>query len=218
MKSADFGASTGDDTDQPEVSRPESGQDTPQRSTLQYDAFISYSRATSRWPTSSNAISRHSRCRETSASGWAGDTSTFPGHQRPDRQPPGNGPRAETPTVPHPGRVVLPCCARLPIRRPGDRPIRTTPRRRTHRPNNGRRRTQQRSDSRRRRLGVPGCARRGARQRTPRDGPSQAWEVKGRKAKLARGSPWVQLVADIVGATTDELTDRIAKAERRRLQ
>jgi len=46
----------------------------------------------------------------------------------------------------------------------------------------------------------------------------QAWSVKGRKAKLARGSPWIQLVADIVGATTDELTDRIAKAERRRLQ
>lgn len=46
----------------------------------------------------------------------------------------------------------------------------------------------------------------------------QAWKVEGRKAKLARGSPWVQLVADIVGATTDELTDRIARAERRRLQ
>ena len=46
----------------------------------------------------------------------------------------------------------------------------------------------------------------------------QAWSTKGRKAKLARGSPWVQLVAGILGATTDDLTDRIAKAERRRLQ
>src|SRR6476659_4834888 len=46
---------------------------------------------------------------------------------------------------------------------------------------------------------------------------SQAWKVEGRKTKLARGSPWVQLVAGIVGSTTDELTDRIAKAERRRL-
>ena len=45
-----------------------------------------------------------------------------------------------------------------------------------------------------------------------------AWKVKGRKAKLTQGSPWVQLVADIVGATTDDLTDRIARAERRRLQ
>ena len=45
-----------------------------------------------------------------------------------------------------------------------------------------------------------------------------AWKVKGRKAKLTQGSPWVQLVANIVGATTDDLTDRIAKAERRRLQ
>ncbi len=46
----------------------------------------------------------------------------------------------------------------------------------------------------------------------------RAWSIKGRRAKLARGSPWVQLVAGIVGATTDDLTDRIAKAERRRLQ
>ena len=46
----------------------------------------------------------------------------------------------------------------------------------------------------------------------------QNWSAKGRKAKLARGSPWVQLVAGIVGATTDDLTARIAKAERRRLQ
>jgi hypothetical protein len=46
----------------------------------------------------------------------------------------------------------------------------------------------------------------------------QEWNTKGRKAKLARGSPWVQLVAGIVGATTDDLTDRIARAERRRLQ
>ena len=44
------------------------------------------------------------------------------------------------------------------------------------------------------------------------------WNIAGRKAKLARGSPWVQLVAGIVGATTDDLTDRIAKQERRRLQ
>jgi WD40 repeat protein len=45
-----------------------------------------------------------------------------------------------------------------------------------------------------------------------------AWNIKGRKAKLATGSPWVQLIAGIVGATTDDLTGRIAKAERRRLQ
>ena len=38
------------------------------------------------------------------------------------------------------------------------------------------------------------------------------------KAKLAAGSPWVQLVAGIVGATTDDLTERIAKQNRRRLQ
>ena len=47
---------------------------------------------------------------------------------------------------------------------------------------------------------------------------SQAWNAKSRRAKLARGSPWVQLVADIVGSTTDDLTERIAKSERRRLQ
>lgn len=46
----------------------------------------------------------------------------------------------------------------------------------------------------------------------------RAWSVKGRRAKVARGSPWVQLVAGIVGATTDDLTARIARAERRRLQ
>ena len=45
-----------------------------------------------------------------------------------------------------------------------------------------------------------------------------AWKAKGRKAKITQGSPWVQLVANILGATTDDLTDRIAKAERRRLQ
>jgi WD40 repeat protein len=45
-----------------------------------------------------------------------------------------------------------------------------------------------------------------------------AWSIKRRKAKLARGSPWIQLVAGIVSTTTDDLTDRIARAERRRLQ
>ena len=45
-----------------------------------------------------------------------------------------------------------------------------------------------------------------------------AWQIKGRRAKVTRGSPWVQLVAGIVGATTDDLTARIAKAERHRLQ
>ena len=45
MKSADFGPSTGNETDQPEVPlRPESRQDTPQSGTLQSDTFISYSR------------------------------------------------------------------------------------------------------------------------------------------------------------------------------
>ena len=46
----------------------------------------------------------------------------------------------------------------------------------------------------------------------------RAWSVKRRKDKLARGSPWVQLVAGILGVTTDDLTERIAKSERRRLQ
>ena len=45
-----------------------------------------------------------------------------------------------------------------------------------------------------------------------------AWTIKRRRAKLARGSPWVQLVAGIIGVTTDDLTERIARAERRRLQ
>ena len=44
------------------------------------------------------------------------------------------------------------------------------------------------------------------------------WKAKRRKAKVSRGSPWVQMVAGIVGSTTDNLTDRIAKDERRRLQ
>jgi WD40 repeat protein len=47
---------------------------------------------------------------------------------------------------------------------------------------------------------------------------SQAWNTKSRRAKLTRGSPWVQLIAGIVGSTTDDLTERIAKSERRRLQ
>ena len=44
------------------------------------------------------------------------------------------------------------------------------------------------------------------------------WKVTGRRAKVNRGSPWIELVAGIVGSTTDDLTDRIAKDERRRLQ
>jgi len=47
---------------------------------------------------------------------------------------------------------------------------------------------------------------------------SQAWTTKRRRAKLAQGSPWVQLVAGIVDSTTDDLTQRIARSERRRLQ
>ena len=46
----------------------------------------------------------------------------------------------------------------------------------------------------------------------------RAWGVERRKAKLARGSPWIQLVAGIVGVTPDDLTERIARAERRRLR
>ena len=45
-----------------------------------------------------------------------------------------------------------------------------------------------------------------------------AWRITGRRAKVARSSPWIPLVADIVGSTPDELTERIARAERRRLQ
>ena len=47
---------------------------------------------------------------------------------------------------------------------------------------------------------------------------SQAWTTKRRRAKLSQGSPWVQLVAGIVDSTTDDLTQRIARSERRRLQ
>jgi WD40 repeat protein len=55
------------------------------------------------------------------------------------------------------------------------------------------------------------------------DGPlaadlTRAWNGRGRRAKVTRGSPWVQLVAGIVGSTTDDLTQRIARSERRRLQ
>jgi hypothetical protein len=45
----------------------------------------------------------------------------------------------------------------------------------------------------------------------------RAWNIKGRKAKLARGSPWVQLIGSIIGATTDDLTERLVKAQRYRL-
>jgi hypothetical protein len=45
----------------------------------------------------------------------------------------------------------------------------------------------------------------------------RAWNIKGRKAKLARGSPWVQLIGSILGATTDDLTERLVKAQRYRL-
>jgi WD40 repeat protein len=47
---------------------------------------------------------------------------------------------------------------------------------------------------------------------------SQAWTTRRRRAKLAQGSPWVQLVAGVVGSTPDELTERIKRSERRRLQ
>jgi hypothetical protein len=80
MKSADAGPSTGDETDQPDVPpRPESRQVTPQRGSLQYDAFISYSRG------NFEVADKFERDLETfplpreSASGWAGDTSTFSG-------------------------------------------------------------------------------------------------------------------------------------------
>jgi hypothetical protein len=46
----------------------------------------------------------------------------------------------------------------------------------------------------------------------------RAWEAKRRRAKLAQGSPWIQLVAGIVDVRPDDLTERIARAERRRLQ
>lgn len=45
-----------------------------------------------------------------------------------------------------------------------------------------------------------------------------AWGDKRRRAKLAQGSPWIQLVAGIVDVRPDDLTERIARAERRRLQ
>ena len=46
----------------------------------------------------------------------------------------------------------------------------------------------------------------------------RAWAAKRRKAKLSQGSPWIQLVAGIVGVRPDDLTERIARTERRRLQ
>ena len=45
-----------------------------------------------------------------------------------------------------------------------------------------------------------------------------AWEVKRRRTRLAEGSPWIQLVAGIVDVRPDDLTERITRAERRRLQ
>ena len=45
-----------------------------------------------------------------------------------------------------------------------------------------------------------------------------AWAVKRRSARLAVGSPWIQLVAGVVGVTPDDLTERITRAERHRLQ
>ena len=41
--------------------------------------------------------------------------------------------------------------------------------------------------------------------------------IKRPKGRLTEGSPWTQLVAGIVGVRPDDLTERIAKAERRRL-
>ena len=46
----------------------------------------------------------------------------------------------------------------------------------------------------------------------------QAWEAKSRRERLREGSPWTQLVAGIVDVSPDDLTKRIARAERRRLQ
>ena len=43
----------------------------------------------------------------------------------------------------------------------------------------------------------------------------QAWGVKRRGERLREGSPWTQLVADIVDVSPDDLTERIARAERR---
>lgn len=45
----------------------------------------------------------------------------------------------------------------------------------------------------------------------------QAWTITRRRDKLASGSPWIQVVSNILGIRTAELTDRIAKAERHRL-
>lgn len=45
-----------------------------------------------------------------------------------------------------------------------------------------------------------------------------AWAVKGRRARIAQGSPWVQLVAGIVDVPPDDLTERIARSEKRRVQ
>jgi hypothetical protein len=45
----------------------------------------------------------------------------------------------------------------------------------------------------------------------------RAWSIEDRKARLAQGSPWVQLIGSILDATTDDLTERLAKAQRYRL-
>jgi TIR domain len=47
----------------------------------------------------------------------------------------------------------------------------------------------------------------------------QAWKATRRRTKTAQGSPWIQMVAGIVGVRPDELTERIRKEERcRRLK
>jgi WD40 repeat protein len=46
----------------------------------------------------------------------------------------------------------------------------------------------------------------------------QAWGAKSRRERLREGSPWTQLVAGIIDVSPDDLTERIARAERRRLQ
>ena len=46
----------------------------------------------------------------------------------------------------------------------------------------------------------------------------RAWGVTRRRERLAEGSPWIQLVAGIVDVRPDDLTERIARSERRRLQ
>lgn len=211
--------SAGDETDQPAVSRPESGQDAPQRGTLQYDAFISYSRG--------NAEVADKLERDLEAFPLPKDIRKRLGRRhlnvfRDVSDLTGNRLESSLEQKLEQSRTLVVLCS--PAAR-GSRYVgleidrfvqlrgaeHIVPAMVAGGPNNDV--TVDAAD-----WAFPNALTEALGSEPLATDLRQAWKVKGRKAKLARGSPWVQLVADIVGATTDELTDRIAKAERRRLQ